>query len=226
MKSNIIYGLLLALFLINCSKDQQQSADSMDAIQEVEPMAPEPMEEVELSVIHEHKIDEIPLTKVPVEPTAAAEDMDYEPPHHDDIYAVLVEYDYEPVEEVQVTEAVIPLDETQTLIAYSKKDQQKAVLQVVTGPDGEVQTVMFADKNHRDIYDVQAGMTAKEAKQLRKDLKHMKHKGHHYLYDDQSNIMYLLDVQDSQGNEITEAEIDQAEVSTIIWKHKKHHPKD
>jgi hypothetical protein len=86
--------------------------------------------------------------------------------------------------------------------------------------------MMFADKNHRDIYDVQAGMTAKEVKQLRKDLKHMKHKGNHYLYDDQSNIMYLLDIQYEQGDEITEAELDQAEVRTIIWKHKKYHPGD
>ncbi len=226
MKTNHIYGtcLVLALCLFNCSKDQSTSDNSMEQIQEVEPMEPVALEE-EPSVIHEHKIDEIPLTKVPIESSATPE-TDYEPPHQDDIHAVLIEYEYVPVEEYAVTEAVIPLDETQTLIAYGKKDQQKAVLQVVTGPDGEVQTVMFADKKHRDMYDVQAGMTAKEAKQLRKDLKHMKHKGNHYLYNDQSNIMYLLDIQDSEGNEYTEADIEQVEIQSIIWKHKKHHAVD
>ena len=196
----------------------------MDVIEEIEPMEPATLEE-EPVVIHEHKINEVPLTKVPAESTSGATDAGYyDAHHHDDVHAVLIEYEYELIEEVQMTEAIIPLDETQTLIAYSKKDKQKAVLQVVTGPDGDVQTVMYGDKNHRDIYDVQAGMTSKEAKQLRKDLKHMKHKGHYYLYDKQSNIMYLLDIEDEEGNEYTEAEIDQKQIRAIIWKHKKHHP--
>jgi hypothetical protein len=109
------------------------------------------------------------------------------------------------------------------LIAYNKKDKQEAVLQVVSDENGEIEYIAFSDKHHKDIYDVQAGMTAKEAKMLRKELKHMKHKGNHYLYDDQSNIMYLLDVQDSEGNEDISAEVDQYEISAIVWKDKKHH---
>ncbi len=220
----LIYAFTILISFTYCSNNQQTANQEMDVVEEIEPMEPATLDE-EYSLIHEDKIDEIPLTKISTESKSGAGDGgDYDAHHHDDVHAVLIEYDYEPIEEYQVTEAIIPLEETQTLIAYSRKDKQKAALQVVTGPDGEVQTVMFADKKHRDIYDIQAGMTAKEAKQLRKDLKHMKHKGHHYLYDKQSNIMYLLDVQDAEGNEFTEAEIDQTEIRAIIWKHKKHHP--
>jgi hypothetical protein len=180
-------------------------------------------------------IGEIPIVKknsnTPVKTEESAQETATQPetetpevysPEEFDV--VLVEYDYEPVEEeVTVTEAYIPLDETQTLIAYNKKDKQEAVLQVVSDENGEIEYIAFSDKHHKDIYDVQAGMTAKEAKMLRKELKHMKHKGNHYLYDDQSNIMYLLDVQDSEGNEVISEEIDQYEISAIVWKDKKHH---
>jgi hypothetical protein len=57
---------------------------------------------------------------------------------------------------------------------------------------------------------VQAGMSGKEVKKLRKELKHMVKNGQIFLYDDQSNIMYLLDAKD-QGNEVTEEQIDTME---------------
>ena len=54
-------------------------------------------------------------------------------------------------------------------------------------------------------------MSGKEVKKLRKELKHMVKNGQIFLYDDQSNIMYLLDAKDQKGNEVTEEQIDTME---------------
>ena len=145
-----------------------------------------------------------------------------------DLTAAIEPYGYVPAEEVVETDSwAVPLDETQTLVAFSKKGKEKADLQVITDlQTGEVQQIVFADKKHKDVYNVQAGMSSKEVKKLRKDLKVMKRKGKVYLYDDSSNIMYLLDVEDSEGDEITESQVDTVDVRAIVWEDKRHHKKD
>ena len=69
-------------------------------------------------------------------------------------------------------------------------------------------------------------MTGKEVKKLRKEMKHMVKKGQVFLYDDQSNIMYLMDAQNMVGDEITAADVETMEVQSIVWKDKKHHKKN
>ena len=140
----------------------------------------------------------------------------------------LIEQEYEALESaVAVTEIAIPLEETQTLVSYAKKDKNDAAIQVVTNlQTGEVEQITFVDKKHRDVYDVQAGLTGKEVKKLRKEMKHMVKKGQVFLYDDQSNIMYLMDAQNMVGDEITAADVETMEVQSIVWKDKKHHKKD
>lgn len=131
------------------------------------------------------------------------------------------------VEDISVEEAVIPLDETQTLISFGKKGDTKAVLQVTTDPEGNIEHIVFTDKKHSDAYDVSTGMTGKEVKKLRKELKHMVKNGQVFLYDDQSNVMYLMSAQDNlTGEEMTSAEIESLEVTALVWKDKKHHKKD
>ena len=87
----------------------------------------------------------------------------------------LIEQEYEALEStIAVTEVAIPLEETQTLVSYAKKDKNDAAIQVVTNlQTGEVEQITFVDKKHRDVYDVQAGLTGKEVKKLRKEMKHM-----------------------------------------------------
>ena len=126
----------------------------------------------------------------------------------------------------EVTEAVIPIDETQTVVAYNKKGKPEAAFQVVSsGPNNEVEQIIFMDKKHTDVYDVKAGMSGKEVKRLRRELKHMVKKGQVFLYDDQSNIMYLMDAKNMAGDEITAVDVESMDVQAVIWKDKKHHKK-
>ncbi|WP_020533074.1 hypothetical protein [Flexithrix dorotheae] len=141
--------------------------------------------------------------------------------------ANLMEKDFEMLETVEVTEMAIPLEETQTVVAYGKKGETQATIQVITNlQTNEIEQIIFADDKHQDIYNVKAGMSGKEVKKLRKEIKHMVHKGQVFLYDDQSNVMYLMSASDMEGNEITEAELETMEVQSIIWKDKKHHKKE
>lgn len=144
------------------------------------------------------------------------------------INAALLMAEYEAnMEKYTVEEAIVPLEETQTIVAYNKKNEEEATLQIISVPGSEeIQQIIFTDKKHKDVYDVQAGMSGKEVKKLRKELKHMEHKGDHYLYDDQSNIMYLMHAENGYGDEINGVEIDQMEVAAIIWKDKTHHNKE
>ena len=144
----------------------------------------------------------------------------------EELHEDLLEAEYEAENTFVVTQTAVLLDETQTVVAYNKKGDQTSAIQVISSGDGEVEQVIFVDKKHKDVYDVQAGMSGKEAKKLRKELKHMVKKGQVFLYDDESNIMYLTDIQNMAGDEITEADIENSEVSAIVWKDKKHHKKE
>lgn len=127
------------------------------------------------------------------------------------------------VEDVTEEKAIIPLDETQTLVSYGKKGDAQATLQVVTDPDGNIESIAFTDKKHNDVYDVNTGMTAKEVKKLRKEMKHMVKKGQVFLYNDESNVMYLMSTQNNlTGEEITDEDIETMEISSIVWKDKNH----
>ena len=63
----------------------------------------------------------------------------------------------------------------------------------------------------------------RKVKQLRKELKHMEHHGKIFLYDENSNLMYLMDAKDFEGDEIKVEDVESMEVEAIIWKDKKHH---
>lgn len=209
----------------------------------------EPIEDI--WIIDEHQINEIPLTSkaktIPLkeEPGDAAEEQvaaeeeemvadeemleeEYEIVEHAALEAALAEQEYERLAStVEVTEVVIPLEETQTVVSYAKKSKNDAVLQVVTNlQTGEVEQITFMDEKHMDVYDVQAGMTGKEVRKLRREMKHMVKKGQVFLYDDQSNIMYLMDVKNEAGDEILIEDVETMEVQSIVWKDKKHHKKN
>jgi len=133
--------------------------------------------------------------------------------------------EYIAVDTITAAESVVPLDETQTAVAYNKKGKDEGELQVVSDADGNVEQVIFTNKKHHDVYNVEAGMSAKEVKKLRRDMKHMMNKGKVFLYNDDSNVMYMMDATDTQGNEVTAESIDDMNVQAVIWKDKKHHKK-
>lgn len=154
-------------------------------------------------------------------------EIEYEIAKAEAIHEAMLEAEYEAMETVEVTEVAIPLDETQTVVAYNKKNEEISSVQVYSNLEtGEIEQVIFTDKKHTDVYDVQAGLTGKEVKQLRKEMKHMVKKGQVFLYDDQSNVMYLMHAENGLGEEVTAADVETMEVQSIIWKDKKHHKKD
>jgi len=251
MKTRLQIQMLMILLLIFAVACKQKS--KKEAVQEG-PMDELVVVETDVWVIDEHQINEVPLTtkaeKVKevakkrqeaeeVEEEIEVEEMEeeieveemieeeaYEIYTMEAVQAALEEQAYE-ASVIEVTEAAIPVDETQTVVAYNKKDEPVAAFQVVSsGPDNEIEQIIFTDKKHTDVYDVKAGMSGKEVKRLRREMKHMVKKGQVFLYDDQSNIMYLMNAKDMVGNEITAAEVESMDVQAVIWKDKKHHKKN
>ena len=233
------------------------TAAALIAVYSCKPSEPEvvevPVEVVEeviieeiVWVIDEHHINEMPVTTHPTatprikkDPTTKApvkntetvhEDVPYTPmPSTEIVLAVSTSPDVEPIAPVAGEELIIPLDETQTVQSFGKKGQATGAVQVVTNSStGEIDHIIFEDKHHKDYYDVQAGMSAKEVKKLRKEMKHMAHKGQVFYYSDDSNIMYLLDVKYSDGTEVVEADVEESLVTAVVWKDKNHkdHPKN
>lgn len=232
-KISMIFSIVYVAFLVvGCSPSGKKEADVQEEPQELV------AEEVDFWVIDEHEINDVPLTSKSKKKKATTSQIekaepaagqttytDYEVYAIDVLEPVLFDQGYEPIETINVTEAVIPIDETQTVVSYSKKGKAQDTLQVISSGSGEIEQVIFAHKKHKDVYDVSTGMSGKEVKKLRKEMKHMVKNGQVFLYDDSSNIMYLMDAQDTEGNEIGEAEIDTMDVQAIVWKDKKHHKK-
>ncbi|MDX8339045.1 hypothetical protein SLH46_07610 [Draconibacterium sp. IB214405] len=183
----------------------------------------DPVDE-EDALLEEEEIDEaIAEEAVELEEEAELEEM-YEIATLEYLIDMIEEQEYEAEEIVDVSELVVPLEETQTVVGFNKKGEEKNAFQVISDQEtGEIEQVIFTDKKHHDEYDVSVGMTVKEVKKLRRELKHMVHKDKAFLYDENSNVMYLLDSQNLEGDEITEADIENMEVSALIWKDKKHH---
>ena len=114
--------------------------------------------------------------------------------------------------------AIIPLDETKTVVAYTKKGKAKYVMQVVSSPDGTVDQIAFYNKKHKDEYNVEVGMSDKEVKKLRKDMKRMEKNGKVFLYNDNSNIMYLMKVENEEGDSVGASRVGNMQVNAIVWK--------
>jgi hypothetical protein len=156
-------------------------------------------------------------------PPAQAQKMDeFEVISKDELHSLFMDKGYE-AREIEIAVAQIPLEDTQTLIAYTKKGKEKDAVQVVSsGDDGSVDQIIFTDKKAKDVYNVGVGMTGKEVKKLRRNLKKMERDGKVFLYDDTSNILYLMQAKDDAGNEVKGAELDSMSVQAIIWKPTRH----
>lgn len=240
-----IFGIatyIFSLFFITgCDSGNKNSSAEDQNTEEVIVVAVE--EDVWL--IDEHQINDIPVTsKAKSSPTKAqaantqkaeeveeaadelAMEEEYEIATMKEMEIALAEQDYIARHTVEVTEIVVPLDETQTVVAYNKKGREQSDIQMTSNGDGEVEQIVFTHKKHKDVYDVQAGLTGKQVKHLRREMKHMVKKGKVFLYSDQSNIMYLMDAKNMAGDEIIEADVETMQVDAVIWKDKKHHKKN
>ena len=261
MKSNIfrISGLISAVAMAFVFVGCNQPAGSEAAKESENKPEVVEVEEEQTShawVVKEHHVNNIPVTSKGKKGAGSAEDEDpsegdpmkarerstldrqaeiddhYEITTHEELRTSLSESNYIAMNEITITETVIPLGETHTVVSYSGKGKVKDTLQVVADQNGEVQHIVFTHKHHKDEYDVENGMTAKEVKTLRKDMKHMVKHGKVFLYTEDSNIMYVLEASNASGDEVVETHIDHVEneediddmtVQAIVWKDKKHH---
>ncbi|MCK5814690.1 MAG: hypothetical protein KAH07_01975 [Flavobacteriaceae bacterium] len=164
-----------------------------------------------------------------IEPIATeeAEEIEYEMLAAELIHEAITA-ETEPVEE-DVAILAIPLEETETVKAYNKKGKDKGEIQVVSNAEGTINYIVFTKGKHKDVYDVETGLSGKEVRKLRREMKHMVKKGKVFLFSDSSNVMYLMD--DATVNEngeildedVTIEEVEQMKVQAIIWKDKKNH---
>jgi hypothetical protein len=224
-----------------------QNANKSEEIAAKVEQAPEPkIQQIvalpEITIVGEHHVNEAPLTDHPNampnqkhhEMTDADRAINYKTLHASDIQAMLTK-SYRVVDKQSSATKPdagdivnsYPLDETQAYIAFNNEKWLGSIAVVSDKKSGLVEQIIFTDSTHQDVYNVRLGMTAKQVMLLRKELKLIEQEGTNYLYSEESNIMYLLDVKDANGKQHDELEMDKTTVSAIIWKDKNHqkHPK-
>jgi hypothetical protein len=106
------------------------------------------------------------------------------------------------------------------LVAYEKKGVELMQVTVDESDPEQVMHVVFMSKDHVDVYDVRPGMKGADARRMRRELKHMVHKGRVFLYDESSNITYRMAVSDGAKEVYSEQEVDTMEVEAIVWSNK------
>ncbi len=219
--------MLLAAFMFltftGCSQKSNKAKTQNEA--EITQPAEEIDEIDEVWVVSEKELNKIPVKPTEKKKTVPLKKNDDKVISAKELEVTFIEEEYEPTP-VAVKEAVVPLDETQTVVAYNKKGKEQNAIQVVSDSDGQVDKVIFYNKKHKDVYNVKVGMKGKEVRKLRRQMKHLEKDGKVFLYDDNSNIMYLMKaVNLDTGAEVTTGDIDNMDVQAIIWKDKKHSKK-
>jgi hypothetical protein len=229
--------LVAATLLAACGGDTAPDTATPTADSTATTVVDTPAVEVVALVISEHAIDDIPMLRAhheaqrkgnPVDTTAHTKA--YETATATDLASALAADEILPVDTTPATAqvgmplmvAVAPVGEVDNavLVAYEKKGVE--VLQVSVDPADpeQVMHVVFMAKDHVDEYDVRPGMKGAEARKLRRELKHMVHKGQVFLYEEDSNITYRMAVTDGTKVAYTDAEVDELNVEAIVWRNK------
>ncbi len=226
MKKIAYYALLCAV-VVSANACKNTAKEKEQATAEVMPVVTEP--EV---IVTEEAVYDVPVPKPVVKETAKPEksakhkESKKATPKvsHQELKQNLATASITPAKMVDTTFfsfSAAPVNSTQTVTSYEKNGEE--VLKIVSDPANPdvIDYIIFTDKKGNvDFYGISAGLTAKEAKHLRKELKHFVKKGKVFLYTDDSNILYELDGITSDGETITDDYIDNLHVSSIIWKDK------
>jgi hypothetical protein len=235
------FGLSLIL-LTACGTSEPppvaETAVPVDTTSQVtEPVATE----VAAILITEHKIGDVHMNHAHHEAKRQGKPTDtidhskpYETVKADDLNTALAAQELTPLPPAKVDHpigmpSVVVTSVTEVdhamLVSYEKKGVE--VLQVTTDPDDpqHVEHGVFTHKNHTDEYDVTPGMKGHEARKLRKELKHMSHKGQVFLYEEDSNITYRMKVIDPNKNTYNDVEVNELEIEAIVWRNQ-HDKKD
>ena len=218
MKLIALSTLVFALTAISCDNNAKKTANENEK-PEVE-VVETPVIVETIWIIDEHQAcNTVPLITLD-------EEMEYEMLESEAIHETLLA-ECEPIAE-ELTVVAIPLEETETVVAYNKKGKDVGEIQVVSSANGDIEQIVFTKGKHKDVYDVETGLSGKEVRKLRREMKHMVKKGQVFLYTESSNVMYLMDDAIVSGDEvlaeeITIEDVEQMNVEAIIWKDKKHH---
>lgn len=236
MKLIALSTLVFALTAISCNNAKKTSDENEKLEVEV---VETPVIVETIWIIDEHRAcNTIPLTTLATTESedgyeesvdeALDREMEYEMLESEDIHEAL-SAECEPITE-ELTIVAIPIGETETVVAYNKKGKNKGEIQVVSSANGDIEQIVFTKGKHKDVYDVETGLSGKEVRKLRREMKHMVKKGQVFMYSESSNVMYLMDDSIVSGDEvlaedITIEDVEQMNVEAIIWKDKKHHKK-
>lgn len=231
--------LFLAGLMAACGTPETPSTAPAPATDTVAAAPPDTTPtEVAPILISEHKVGEVHMNRAHHEAVRAKKPTDgidhtkpYETASHEDIKAALGVQEMSPREPQHIQAPLYhpivvsgTVEETDhaMLVSYEKKGVE--VLEVYTDPaDPEhVEHVVFTHKNHVDEYNVRPGMKGHEARKLRKELKHMQHKGQVFLYEEDSNIVYRLKALDTDTGTLTQVQIDEMEIEAIVWRNQHH----
>ncbi len=187
-------------------------------------------------LISEHSIADIPMNKAHHDAIRENRSIDdkanfvpYQTCTKDDMHAALATQELTP-RAPQKVERTVGMPRTYVmgtsevdhalLVSYEKNGTE--VLQITTDPDDpqHIEHVVFMHKGHTDEYNVQPGMKGHEARKMRKELKHMTHKGQLFLYEEDSNITYRMRTVDPNKHTYTDSEINDLEIDAIVWQNK------
>ena len=220
MKLIALSTLVFALTTISCDNNAKKTSNENEKL-EVDVVETPVIAETIWIIDEDQVCNTVPLTTLDGE-------MEYEMLESEDIHEAL-SAECEPITE-ELTVAAIPIGETETVVAYNKKGKNKGEIQVVSSANGDIEQIVFTKGKHKDVYDVETGLSGKEVRKLRREMKHMIKKGQVFMYTESSNVMYLMDDAIVSGDEVVAEEItiedvEQMNVEAIIWKDKKHHKK-
>lgn len=220
MKLIALSTLVFALTAISCDNNAKKTSNENEKL-EVE-VVETPVIVETIWIIDENQVSNtVPLITLD-------EEMEYEMLESEDIHEALLA-ECEPITE-ELTVVAILIEETETVVAYNKNGKNKGEIQVVSSANGDIEQIVFTKGKHKDVYDVETGLSGKEVRKLRREMKHMVKKGQVFMYSESSNVMYLMDDSIVSGDEvlaeeITIEDVEQMNVEAIIWKDKKHHKK-
>lgn len=161
-------------------------------------------------------------------PTDSVDTLDnYETVTVDVFVAALADSDIVPVapapaaapDSITVTTAATVLNTDQTVVELGKRGQASSIEVISSKKDPNViDKIVYTDKNHVDVYNVKAGMTAHDVRKLRREMKHMVKDGKVFMYEDDSNIMYQMTATDqTTKTSYTDDEVDNMTVDAIVW---------
>jgi hypothetical protein len=225
-----------AMLLASCGGSTAPEQTSQPADTTASAVVDTPAVEVVAMVITEHTIGDVPMARVIHEARRKAAPADttvhtrpYETATATDLSTAFATDEIIPADTIPAAAPVgMPLVgvaevtavNNAVLVAYEKKGVEVLQVSVDAADPEQVMHVVFMSKDHVDEYDVRPGMKGAEARKLRRELKHMVHKGQVFLYEEDSNITYRMAVTDGSKLAYTEAEVNELNVEAIVWRNK------